>query len=99
MFDLSASEDPFNYHYKVMIQLLLLDIKIEFFINYIVQLLQPRMPEFGPRGPVIDYNAKVEDVKDNMKSILEKVTINDQTVKAEEKEQSCILKGIMLSVQ
>ena len=97
MFDLSASEDPFNYHYKVMIQLWILILNL--FINYIVQLLQPRMPEFGPRGPVIDYNAKVEDVKDNMKSILEKVTINDQTVKAEEKEQSCILKGIMLSVQ
>ena len=38
------------------------------------------MPEFGPRGPVVDYNAKVEDVKDNMKSILEKVTRNDRTV-------------------
>ena len=64
----------------------MLDIKIEFLINYIVQLLQPKMARFGPRGPVIDYDAKLEDVKDNMKSILEKVTVND---KAEEKQLNC----------
>ena len=44
------------------------------------------MARFGPRGPVIDYDAKLEDVKDNMKSILEKVTVND---KAEEKQLNC----------
>ena len=58
----------------------MLNIKIEFLINYIVQLLQPKMARFGPRGPVIDYDAKVEDIKDNMKSILEKVTRNDRIV-------------------
>ena len=31
------------------------------------------MPEYGSRRAVLEYNAKVEDVKDNMKSILEKV--------------------------
>ena len=47
------------------------------------------MPEFGPRGPVVDYNAKVEDVKDNMKSILEKVIVNDKTVTVKEKQLYC----------
>ena len=44
------------------------------------------MLEFGPRGPVTDYNAKMEDIRDNMKSILEKVTEHYRIVTAEEKQ-------------
>jgi len=40
---------------------------------------RPRMLEFGPRGPVTDYNAKMEDIRDNMKSILEKAVKRNGT--------------------